>query len=93
VTVCPTGQTGTPPGCKAAVSSTRLVRRTVELGKGCTRSLLSLTGSGASVVFAKRQTPLQCRITLRVSRGATGNRRLRVRRGGRTITLAKLIPL
>ena len=69
------------------------MRRTVELGKGCTVSLMRLTGVGASVVFAKRQTPLQCRITLRVFRGATGNRRLRVKRGKRTITLAKLIPL
>jgi len=102
---CPAGQTGTPPGCRASGAATpapaaakpppasRLVRRTVDLGRGCTRSLLSLTGVGASVAFAKRETPLRCRVTLRVFRGATGNRRLRVKRGQRTITLARLIPL
>lgn len=101
---CPAGQTGTPPACAAPAATTtatgtssppassRIIRRTVELGRGCSVRLLSVS-SGAKVVFAKRLTPVRCRLTLRVFAGVTGRRMLRVKRGKRTITLAKPIRL
>ncbi|MEA2193304.1 MAG: hypothetical protein QOI73_3425, partial [Solirubrobacteraceae bacterium] len=101
---CPAGQSGTPPACTTPAatttvttssgtpSSSRIVRRTVELGRGCSVRLLSVS-SGAKVVFTKRLTPLRCRLTLRVFAGVSGQRMLRVKRGKRTITLAKPIRL
>ena len=85
--------TGAAPGPSTSPSSSRTLRRTVRLRRGCSRRLLRVSGRGVTVLAAKRLPRGRCRLTLRVRNGATGPRHLLVKRGKRTIRLHRVIKL
>ena len=74
-------------------SSTRTIRRTIVLRRGCSRTQLRVSGHGVAITFVKRLPRSRCRLTLRVSAGTTGRRDLLVKRGQRTARMRGAVRL
>jgi murein DD-endopeptidase MepM/ murein hydrolase activator NlpD len=84
----------TPPVANSGrPSSPRTIRRTIVLRRGCSRAQLKVSGKGVAITFVKRMPRSRCRLTLRVSPGATGRRDVLVKRGQRTTRMRGAIRL
>lgn len=84
------GKRGLPGAVR---SSTRTIHRTLKLPHACSRTRLAVSGRGVKIALAKRLPRSRCRLTLRVSLGASGRRDLLAKRGKRTIRLVRVIQL
>ena len=89
----PTTPSTPPVADSARPSTTRTIRRTIVLRRGCSRTQLRVSGRGVAITLVKRLPRSRCRLTLRVSPGTTGRRDLFVKRGGRTIRMRGAIRL
>ena len=86
--------TATSEAAGAASSGERIVTRTIKIRRGgCAARNLRVSGSGVKLVTAKRLPRSRCRLTLRVSPGATGRRDLLVGAGSRTTRLKRVLTL